>query len=103
MLTLLYVRGFWDGQRCLRRALALVKLVDTEADDVGKQVDGVILALHILDLGQNVDHEPVSLAPLPVAAVHVVTAGEQHGEHVLHGLAGEEVIAAGADVVQPVQ
>lgn len=51
-----------------------------DPDDVLQERHGVVPGLDVLDLGQDVDGEPVRLPALPVAAVHVVAAGQDDAE-----------------------
>ena len=55
-----------------------------------------------LELGQYVNVEPVGLAPLCVAAVHVVSAGEDDLKHLFEVRAVDQESAHVLDVVHPV-
>jgi hypothetical protein len=46
-----------------------------------QQRETVVLALDVLQLRQDVNGEPIGLAPLHVAAVHIVTACQDDTEN----------------------
>lgn len=57
-----------------------------------QECEARVLALDVLDLRKDLETKSICLAPSPVAAVHVITKGQDHPKYSLDALTRHEYL-----------